>query len=101
MYLGVKAVIAKSIERIHAANLVNFGIVPLCFANESDYDYLMQDEEIKIQGIRKSLMKGDDSITASCKNRQLVLKMDLSSRQRDILAAGGLLPYTVQRRKEK
>ena len=58
MYLGVKAVIAKSIERIHAANLVNFGIVPFSFDEESDYDSLPENAEIRIPDIRNALMKG-------------------------------------------
>jgi aconitate hydratase len=101
MYLGVKAVFAKSIERIHAANLVNFGIVPFSFDDESDYDSLPENAEIRIPGIRKALMKGEDSVTAFYKTRQLGLKLNLSGRQRNILLAGGLLPYTVQRRKGK
>jgi aconitate hydratase len=101
MYLGVKAVFAKSIERIHAANLVNFGIIPFSFGEESDYDSLPENAEIIIPGIRKALMKGDDSVIAFHKTRQLSMKMKLSARQRDILLAGGLLPYTVQKRKEK
>ena len=62
MYLGVKGVIAKSIERIHAANLVNFGIVPFKFARDSDWDLLPEGAEIRIPGIRTSLEKGDESI---------------------------------------
>ncbi|NTV27614.1 MAG: aconitate hydratase, partial [Methanothrix sp.] len=101
MYLGVKAVIAKSIERIHAANLVNFGIVPFSFDEESDYDSLPENAEIRIPDIRNALMKGGNSVTAFYNNGQLSLKMNLSGRQREILLAGGLLPYTVKRRKGK
>lgn len=101
MYLGVKAVIAKSIERIHAANLVNFGIVPFYFANESDYDALSQGGEIVIPGIRAALERGDDKIIAKIGGKDISLKTSLSRRQRDILLAGGLLPYTVQERKGK
>ena len=101
MYLGVKAVIAKSIERIHAANLVNFGIVPFSFDEESDYDSLPENAEIRIPDIRNALMKGEDSVTAFYNNGQLSLKMNLSGRQREILLAGGLLPYTVKGRKGK
>jgi len=99
MYLGVKAVVAKSIERIHAANLVNFGIVPFSFAQESDYDALTAGAEIRIPGIRTALQQGDDSVKAFSGGREISLKMGLSRRQRDILLAGGLLPYTVQGRK--
>ena len=116
MYLGVKGVIAKSIERIHAANLVNFGIVPFTFEKESDWDLLPEKTNIRIPGIRKSLEKGDESVIAHAegsrkgeevverkgekkKEEELVLKMNLSRRQRMILLAGGLLPFTVTSRK--
>ncbi|HPE50408.1 MAG TPA: aconitate hydratase, partial [Methanothrix soehngenii] len=116
MYLGVKGVIAKSIERIHAANLVNFGIVPFTFEKESDWDLLPEKTNIRIPGIRRSLEKGLDSVLAHAessrkgeegvgrkgenkKEEELVLKMNLSRRQRMILLAGGLLPFTVMSRK--
>jgi aconitate hydratase len=99
MYLGVKAVIAKSIERIHAANLVNFGILPLAFAAEDDWDFLLQGMAIRIPGIREALQSGKESIKALAgdgkENKQIDLNMSLSSRQREILLAGGLLPFTV------
>ncbi|HSD57552.1 MAG TPA: aconitate hydratase, partial [Methanotrichaceae archaeon] len=101
MYLGVKAVVAKSIERIHAANLVNFGIVPLSFAEEADYDILTDGAEIAIPGMRKALEGSDEEVKANTCGREIRLKMNLSRRQRAILLAGGLLPYTVQRRKEE
>jgi aconitate hydratase len=99
MYLGVKAVIAKSIERIHAANLVNFGILPLCFALESDWESLPEKTKIRIPGIRQALESGKENIIALAGNRQITLNMSLSQRQREILLAGGLLPFTVQERK--
>jgi len=101
MYLGVKAVIAKSIERIHAANLVNFGIVPFYFANESDYESLEQGAEIIMSGIRTALESGSNEVMANINGKEIRLKTHLSGRQRDILLAGGLLPYTVQERKGK
>jgi aconitate hydratase len=101
MYLGVKAVAAKSIERIHAANLVNFGIVPLSFAKEADYDALADGTEIVMPGIHKALEESGDEVKALAAGREITLKMNLSRRQRDILLAGGLLPYTVQGRKGK
>ena len=96
MYLGVKGVIAKSIERIHAANLVNFGIVPFSFAQESDWESLPEKTEVRIPGIRKALETGKENIMALAGNKQISLNMSLSKRQRDILLAGGLLPFTVQ-----
>jgi aconitate hydratase len=101
MYLGVKGVIAKSIERIHAANLVNFGIVPFTFEQESDWEILPENTRIRIPAIRRSLEKGDESVLALAEHSEqaLALKMNLSGRQRMILLAGGLLPYTVASRK--
>ncbi len=96
MYLGVKGVIAKSIERIHAANLVNFGILPLTFAQESDWESLPEETDVRIPDIRKALESGKENIIALAGNKQITLKMNLSKRQRDILLAGGLLPFTVQ-----
>jgi aconitate hydratase len=107
MYLGVKGVIAKSIERIHAANLVNFGIVPFAFAEESDWDLLPEKTTIRIPGIRRSLEKGEERVRAYArdekmegeKSEEIMLKLSLSQRQRMILLAGGLLPFTVKSRK--
>jgi aconitate hydratase len=96
MYLGVKGVIAKSIERIHAANLVNFGIVPLSFAQESDWEILPERTGVRIPGIRKALETGREDIVALAGDKQITLHINLSKRQRDILLAGGLLPFTVQ-----
>jgi aconitate hydratase len=101
MYLGVKGVIAKSIERIHAANLVNFGIVPFTFARDSDWDLLPENTDIRIPGIRKSLEKGDESVRALASNIEINLLISLSKRQREILLAGGLLPLTVKKTREK
>lgn len=99
MYLGVKAVIAKSIERIHAANLVNFGIVPFSFVREEDYDHLKTGEEIRIPGLRRLLENENDAALALSGEKEIRLWMNLSRRQRDILLAGGLLPFTVQGKK--
>ena len=96
MYLGVKAIIAKSVERIHAANLVNFGIVSLSFKNMADYDKLDQGDEIEIPDIKKKLQSNQPVILIDkTKNLQIELAYSLSQRQKDILFAGGLLPYTV------
>jgi aconitate hydratase len=100
MYLGVKAVIAKSIERIHAANLVNFGILPLSFTREADWDALPQGTSIRIPAIREALKSGKESIVALAgegeEQRSVELQMSLWQRQREILLSGGLLSYTVQ-----
>ena len=100
MYLGVKAVMAKSMERIHAANLVNFGIIPFTFVSESDYDLLSRDDDLEIPGIRDALEGGAEVVEAFDRTaeKKVILKMELSRRQREMVAAGGLLPYTVRKR---
>jgi predicted aconitate hydratase len=97
MYLGVRAVIAKSFERIHAANLINFGILPLTFANESDYDVVGENEKIEITGIKAALAKGADLVLMTSSGKAIALKYSLSARQRDILLSGGMLNYTRAR----
>jgi aconitate hydratase len=95
MYLGIRAVIAKSFERIHAANLINFGILPLTFSRGEDYDKIGAGEEIEIAGIAAALTKGADlSLMDKTANLCIPLKYSLSSRQREILLAGGMLNYT-------
>ncbi len=97
MYLGVKAIIAKSVERIHAANLVNFGIISLSFKNIADYDKIEQGDEIEIPDIKSKLQNNEPVIlTDKTKNLKIELGYNLSQRQKDILYAGGLLPYTVK-----
>jgi aconitate hydratase len=99
MYLGVKAVIAKSFERIHAANLINFGILPLTFANEADYDSIVANDKVEIGGIKPALSEGTDLVLKTSGGKNITLKYSLSARQRDILLAGGMLNYTRGRSK--
>jgi aconitate hydratase len=94
MYLGVKAVIAKSFERIHAANLVNFGILPLTLADVTDYDAIDAGERFEIEGVHDALRTGAELMIRTADGRTMRLKYQLSSRQRDILLAGGMLNYT-------
>jgi aconitate hydratase len=95
MYLGVKTVIAKSFERIHAANLINFGILPLTFANEADYDAIDAHDTIEIGKIKTTLVAGTDLMLNNTTNGKTIpLRYALSVRQRDILLAGGMLNYT-------
>jgi aconitate hydratase len=92
MYLGVKTVIAKSIERIHKANLVNFGILPLIFGNESDYDLIDKDDVIEIKNVKEKIGKNENVVLENItKNKKINLKYDLSDREKNILFAGGLL----------
>ncbi|MFH0799498.1 MAG: aconitate hydratase [Pseudomonadota bacterium] len=95
MYLNVKAVLAKSFERIHAANLVNFGIVPLTFDDPADYDRINQGDRLAAADFRKELEKGNTlTLTDAAGNIKIVCKANLSERQRKIVLAGGLLNYT-------
>lgn len=92
LYLGVRAVIAKSFARIHKANLINAGILPLCFKNAGDYDALSQGDTLKISGILQGLETGELELIAGSKS--IPLCCGFTPRQRDILRAGGLLNYT-------
>ena len=97
MYLGVRAVIVKSFARIHKANLINYGIIPITFANPSDYDLIAQDDVIEISNINSSLENGTDfEITVTGKNgtKSIVGTNSLDERSRAILKAGGLASYT-------
>ena len=94
LYLGVRAVVAKSFARIHRANLINFGIVPLEFKNEADYDTLSLGDGIRIDGFADAIKNGTDISLVTKDGRLVPLSLELSRRQRKILAAGGLLNYT-------
>ena len=92
MHLGVKAVIAKSLERIHTANLINFGIIPLTFEDEADYDKLEAGDEVSIKDIRQALGEGKQvKLRDETKGFDVSLHYDLTQRQREIILAGGLL----------
>jgi aconitate hydratase len=97
MYLGVKAVLAKSFERIHSANLVNFGILPLVFVNEADYERIDKGDEIEMSGILERLERNEHVVIFN-KTRNIKINMAyfLTDRQKKILKAGGLLNYTKQ-----
>ncbi len=93
-YLGVRAKLVKSFARIHKANLVNFGIVPMTFADPADYDKINQGAEITIPGIRAALLSGSDTVTVKIGSDQTIqAKLDLSERDRLILGAGSLLNW--------
>jgi aconitate hydratase len=95
MYLGVKAVLAKSFERIHTANLINFGIIPLTFQDDNDYNTLETGDEIKINNARDYLMNNEPfPVKNITKGTEFQATYSLSERQRKILLEGGLLPYT-------
>ena len=90
MYLGVKAVIAKSIERIHRANLINFGIVPFTFENPKDYDFVKAGDTVVIRGI-SAAVKNDGKAFAEIDGRKIAVKTSLSDREKHLILCGGLL----------
>ncbi len=92
LYLGVKAVVAKSFARIHAANLINAGILPLTFENPEDYDKFAQDDKLTLENVFEGMKNG--KITLKGKNGEATLNCNYTQRQIDILMAGGLLAYT-------
>jgi aconitate hydratase len=92
MYLGVKAVITKSFARIHRANLVNFGILPLTFVNAEDYNSVLPDDELKIENILNQLEESQTlTVTNATRGTQFAVRHDLTGRQKDIILAGGML----------
>ncbi|MFH1199602.1 MAG: aconitate hydratase, partial [Candidatus Micrarchaeota archaeon] len=93
MYLGVKAVIAKSFARIHAENLVNFGILPLTFADPADYDAIKQGDKIEIDA-KAALETGKTEFTVKINGKEVALRHTLSPRFVKVALAGGLLNYT-------
>lgn len=95
LYLGVKAVIAKSFARIHAANLINFGIVPMTFENPADYDKISEGDELAIPGFAEAVAGADTVVLEDRTNgAKIPLRLAFTPRQRAILSAGGLLNYT-------
>ena len=92
LYLGVKAVVAKSFARIHAANLVNAGILPLTFKNPEDYEKCTQGDTLSLENVFEGMEKGE--ITLNVNGEKIPLVCSYTKRQIDILKAGGLLAYT-------
>ena len=95
LYLGVKAVIAKSFARIHCANLVNFGIVPLTFQNPADYEKLSEGDTLELKDFRQAVAAGDTvTLYDRTNGAEIPLTLAFTKRQREILLAGGLLNRT-------
>ena len=92
LYLGVKAVVAKSFARIHAANLINAGILPLTFENPEDYDKCEQNTALSLENVFEGMESG--KIIMKSGNTEIPLTCSYTKRQIDILKAGGLLAYT-------
>jgi len=97
-FLGVKAVLAKGLERIHAANLVNFGIVPLIFDDMADYDSIDQADELEIPGLKEAVTSGAATVVVKnvTKGTEFTVQINQTERARLLLGAGGRLPFTKQ-----
>ena len=95
MYLGVRAVLAISIERIHAANLVNFGILPLYFTDPADYEAIQEGSHLRIEKVAQQILNGDEVqaelLAADGAVRRFTLKCTLTAEDRRIVLAGGIL----------
>ncbi len=94
MYLGIRCVIAKSFARIHVANLINAGIVPLTFEKAADYDELTEDSVLSFDGLYSAIKEGKVTVTDDHTGKKFTALCDLTDRQQKILLAGGLLAYT-------
>lgn len=96
MYLGIRCVVAKSFARIHAANLINAGILPLTFENPDDYDALQPGARLRIDDIRAGMAAGSLTLTDTAAGKSYPVVCSLTERQQAILLAGGLLNYTKE-----
>ena len=102
MYLGVRAVIAKSIERIHKANLINFCVVPIELALADDYDKINEGDKLRIDGLVEAIKSKDEvKVVEETGRYEFVGKLELSSRDREILLSGGLLKFTLEKANDK
>ena len=98
LYLGIKAVVAKSFARIHMANLINFGIIPFTLTNPDDYEKIDENAAIKIPDLKNAIAAADGA-TLYAGDKKIALTLSLTERQRKILLAGGLLNYTKENSK--
>ena len=98
LYLGIKAVLAKSFARIHKSNLINNGIIPLTFINENDYDDIDEMDEIAISDLLSQIENKTVTVTNKTKNKIYELELVISPRQTDMLKYGGLLNYMSQKK---
>lgn len=95
LQLGIKGVVAKSFARIHMANLINSGILPMTFVNEEDYDRIKEGDALVLENAREQIKAGKELTLRNRTTGSLIkVQTALSSRQVDIMLAGGLLNYT-------
>lgn len=93
LYLGVKAVIAKSFARIHKANLINNGIIPMEFKNEEDYNSISLIDNLEIKHIKQALQSGEVIVSNLTKKEDYIVKIDLTEKEKEVIKAGGRLNY--------
>ncbi len=95
MYLGLKGAIVKSFARIHRANLINFGILPLIFVDEKDYDAISQGDQLRVERVAEQIRGGQQLVFMNVtKGTEFSVRHDLTRREVDIVLAGGMLNYT-------
>ena len=97
MYLGVRAVITKSFARIHIANLINAGIMPLTFKNADDYDKVNQGDKLTLLGVYEGMKKGEITLKNETTGEEITVCCNFTDRQIDILKSGSLLKYTKEK----
>ena len=97
MFLGVKGILAKSLARIHHANLVNFGLLPMVFVSPDDLDAIEQGDELAIDDVLEGVDRGRLTVQNRTKGTTIEVTLELTERQKEILKAGGLLSYTRAR----
>ena len=97
MYLGVRVVLVKSFARIHQANLINYGIIPITFADPADYDSIQEGDTLEVTNLAAAIENGEDfsiKVTGQSGSKTIVGKNTMAQRSRDIIKAGGLAAYT-------
>ncbi len=97
-YLGVEIKLVKSFARIHQANLINFGIIPLTFVDWADYDHFELGAQVRIPGIHQQIAAGAEVLTLEVGEHRIVARLHVSSRHREVLLAGGLLNWAATTR---
>ena len=93
MYLGVRAVIAKSIARIHKGNLINHGIIPMIFENPADYDKIEQGDELEINGLLEQMQTKKVEVRDNTKGITFKARLELSDSELEVISCGGQLRY--------
>ena len=96
-YLGIRAIFAKSYARIHRSNLINFGILPLVFANENDWKKIDKEDVLILRDIHETVKRGSDfKVFNQTKNQDILMKCPLTQYERSVLLDGGLINYMVK-----